>query len=391
MTFTVIEPREGIRLYCGDCLEVLPTLAENSVDSIVTDPPYGLEFMGKEWDKFDNSKRRVKGTGGTEAPFGHHAVQVDADRNAGYGEWCRTWAVAALRVAKPGAMLMAFGGTRTWHRLACAIEDAGWEIRDTVMWVYGSGFPKSHDISKAIDKAAGAMREVVGAPYRAGLQSRGREDMIRGAFAAGLPEADKWIRATAPSTPAAQQWDGWGTALKPAWEPILLAMKPLDGTFAENAQKWGVAGLWIDGGRLPTNGETVTINTWDDGSKPFGGGAGHPFTGRQESGGRWPANLIHDGSDEVLAGFPNATAGGRIRTKTNDSAIFGGGHRPDMVGRVEGYGDTGSAARFFYCAKASRAEREAGLEGARVQLRTDLTAEQRAYVMVELERLGVGR
>jgi hypothetical protein len=180
-------------IHNGDCLEVMATMDANSADAIVTDPPYGLSFMGKGWD---------------------HAVP-------GVEFWAE-----ALRVAKPGAHLLAFGGTRLYHRLTCAIEDAGWEVRDCLMWLYGSGFPKSHDVSKAIDKAAGAEREVVGPSARhvsgkpeqrtAGLNgsSTFAESVGMGAF------------VTAPATDLARKWRGWGTALKPAWEPIIMARKP---------------------------------------------------------------------------------------------------------------------------------------------------------------------
>jgi len=180
-----------IQLIRGDCLEVMATLEENSIDTIITDPPYGLEFMGKDWDH-----------GVPGVPF---------------------W-TAALRVAKPGAMLLAFGGTRTHHRLMVAIEDAGWEIRDVIMWVYGSGFPKSHDISKAIDKAAGAEREVVGrGKYADRGRTAGQKTNALGAYSSS--ETDS---ITAPATDAARLWDGYGTALKPAYEPIIIAMKPRD-------------------------------------------------------------------------------------------------------------------------------------------------------------------
>ena len=265
----------------GDCREVMAGMDECSVDSIVTDPPYGLSFMGKGWDK---------GVPGVEF-----------------------W-VEALRVAKPGAHLLAFGGTRMVHRLAVAIEDAGWEIRDRIHWVYGSGFPKSHDVSKAIDKAAGAEREVVGdnpnnRPNCVGNQTR--------SMAAPITVQP----ITAPATPAAQQWDGWGTALKPAVEPIILARKPFKGTVAANVLEWGTGAINVDGCRV--GDEIVTINTWDNGAKPFGDGAGNPYTGRQQQG-RFPANLIHDGSDDATAGM-------------------------------------GDASRYFYCAKASKKDRDAGL------------------------------
>jgi hypothetical protein len=170
-------------ILAGDCREVMATFDAESVDSIVSDPPYGLSFMGKGWD---------------------HGVP-------GVEFWTE-----ALRVAKPGAHLLAFGGTRTYHRLACAIEDAGWEIRDCVMWVYGSGFPKSHDVSKAIDKAAGAEREVVGSKLgQPGYSlTDGKGGLYGGGFGAnGTGEGE--CQVTAPATPEAQQWAGWGTSLKP--------------------------------------------------------------------------------------------------------------------------------------------------------------------------------
>lgn len=306
-----------IDLRLGDCLEVMPTLPENSVDTIITDPPYGLEFMGKDWDK--------------GVPGAHF------------------WQ-AAMRVAKPGALLLAFGGTRTWHRLACAIEDAGWEIRDTIMWVYGSGFPKSHDISKAIDREAGCFVEGALSPNtRAGVV--GDENGY---------DHSKRITLANPQSPAAALWQGWGTALKPAWEPIIVAMKPLDGTYAQNAQKWGVAGMWIDGGRIPTNREKILINRFTDGAKPFGNGAGHNYETVSNSVGRWPANFIHDGSDEVLALMPQTglSSGGRIGNKGSALNMCGTYYEAGNPG----YGDSGSAARFFYCAKSSRSERNGGLD-----------------------------
>lgn len=235
-------------------------MPDNSVDSIVTDPPYGLKFMGKEWDK---------------------------------GVPPMDYWQEALRILKPGGHLLSFGGSRTYHRMACAIEDAGFEIRDQIMWVYGSGFPKSLNVSKAIHKTAGVERKAIS---------------------------------------EAKQWEGWGTALKPAHEPIVVARKPFTGTVANNVLAYGTGAMNIDGCRVetdeayapPPGGEPVTDNQ----VYGTGLGVGKP----QHSGGRWPANFIHDGSDEVLELFPNAK------------------------------GDNGSAARFFYCAKANKKERNAGLE-----------------------------
>jgi DNA modification methylase len=379
-------------IYHGDCREVMQTLHPESVDSIVSDPPYGLSFMGKGWD---------------------HGVP-------GEEFWTE-----ALRVAKPGAHLLAFGGTRTYHRLACAIEDAGWEIRDCVMWVYGSGFPKSHDVSKAIDKRGGgsSLTTEIGAAIKAARISRGvsvteadrlycggstlwtwyegrpagqqlptpvvmaaivRDWPELAVYAEAIAEADREkigerdgsllavapgqdndrsssvLDITAPATDAARRWSGWGTALKPAWEPIIVARKPLCGTVAENVLKHGTGGINVDGCRVGT--EEVTINTWNDGAKPFGGGAGHAYTGRTVQG-RWPANLIHDGSDEVVGLFPETTSGSRkagrhvVAGGQGRYGLFNEGDLPEVVG------DSGSVARFFYCAKASKADRDEGCEG----------------------------
>jgi len=333
-----------VTLYHGDCLDVMATLPEHGVDTIITDPPYGLSFMGKAWDH-----------GVPGVPF---------------------WA-EALRVAKPGALLLAFGGTRTWHRLACAIEDAGWELRDAVMWVYGSGFPKSHDISKAIDREAGAEREVVGINEDY-LRRKPNGMKTQGATAYGYSQTQQETNAsiTAPATPAAALWDGWGTALKPAWEPIIVAMAPLDGTFAHNALTWGVAGLNVDGGRVegswsyPNGSGTGGFSTGKFMGTAGKGDKTNPYLGTPVSShpaGRWPANVIHDGSDEVLAGFPNVKAGVAVRHNVGHSKSgninYATGSQDTEMRTDVGYGDTGSAARFFYCAKASRAERNAGCEG----------------------------
>ena len=325
-------------LYLSDSLDVMRSMESKSIDSIVTDPPYGLKFMGKSWDH-----------GVPGVPF---------------------WE-AALRVAKPGAFMLAFGGTRTFHRLAVAIEDAGWEIRDTVMWVYGSGFPKSLDVSKAIDREAGVERKVVGV----------NEDYLRrkpngmktaGATAYGYSQTqqDTDARITAPATDAARQWEGWGTALKPAHEPICMARKPLsEKTVAENVLKWGTGGINVDGCRVGTNDELthggpLRTNSGDTRSGKalgmFQGGT--PNTYKQSPQGRWPANLIHNGSQEVLGLFPVTASGAMKRTvgpydgESNVSFLRG------RSGPDNQHGDSGSAARFFYCAKASKAERDAGCE-----------------------------
>lgn len=325
----------------GDCLTVMAAMPAESVDAIVTDPPYGLSFMGKDWDH--------------GIPGGHF--------------WRE-----ALRVAKPGAHLLAFGGTRTFHRLACAIEDAGWEIRDTIMWVYGSGFPKSLDVSKAIDKAAGAEREL--GPKRvsadgtvahdgAGKRNAGWERPWR----EDTKAVERNTRVSYPATPAARRWSGWGTALKPAWEPVIVARKPLAGTVAENVLRHGTGAINVDGCRVGADAG------W---SYPNGRG-GSGWHGRKSlehnldepmraTSGRWPANLIHDGSDEATAGFPKSNGTKPIQRPEGFKRFTGqdyarGNEYLTPAYESPGYTDSGSAARFFYCAKASKADRDEGCEG----------------------------
>jgi DNA modification methylase len=330
---------QDFTLHHNDCLEVLRTMEPDSIDAIVTDPPYGLGFMGKEWDSL---------------PPGREVFEE------------------CLRVLKPGGHLLAFGGTRTYHRLVVAIEDAGFEIRDMISWLYGSGFPKSHDVAKGIDAANGAKGTVTptGNPVKR---------IIPGA---DQDKTGSWIKDNGrtyqpgeyePATEAARQWDGWGTALKPACEPICMARKPLAGTVAQNVQAHGTGALNIDGCRVPTDddlnggacaenggrGESVALRAGSGMNVP-GKTVGKPF---EQPPGRWPANVIHDGSDEVLAGFPaEAKAGGNVRG-TEPSAVTAGIYG-EFEGRVpfSGFGDSGSAARFFYCAKASKADRDEGLD-----------------------------
>jgi len=310
-------------LKLGDCLDVLRAMPDCSVDSIVTDPPYGLSFMGKKWD------------------YDVPSVEV--------WEEC-------LRVLKPGGHLLAFAGTRTQHRMAVRIEDAGFEIRDMIAWVYGSGFPKSLDVSKAIDKAAGAEREVVG--KHASFRPNEHVDTKYN----GNLHTNGTI--TAPATDAARQWQGWGTALKPALEPITVARKPLgEKTVAANVLEHGTGGLNVDGCRV-NPGERIPGG--GNGKANNGGRFGaHETNGARaivesHTSGRWPANLIHDGSDEVVAGFP-VTKSAPFQRRGGTGNVWSG---PITAQDGEqGYSDTGSAARFFYCAKASKADRDEGLEG----------------------------
>lgn len=330
-----------INLMHGDCLDVLRTLPDNSVDAVVTDPPYGLSFMGKKWD------------------YDVPATEVWAE---------------CLRVLKPGGHLLAFAGTRTQHRMAVRIEDAGFEIRDMIAWVYGSGFPKSLDVSKAIDKAAGADRKVVGLKrYGEGQTYQGGEAAAR---TGGGIMGESVLRGpsveTAPATEAAKQWQGWGTALKPALEPITVARKPLAGTVAANVLAHGTGGMNVDGARIPVSpDDPVHLAVWH--CKPqlvYGQYADHKDGCTRPAAppplGRWPANLIHDGSDEVLDVFAGAPdwkcpdCGHGQKSNHGGCKLFG-------------------AARFFYCAKASKRDRDDGLDGfAEKQMHTDGTGRNQA-------------
>ena len=322
-----------LQLHHGDCLEVMRAMPSNSVDSIVTDPPYGLSFMGKKWD------------------YDVPSVEIWAE---------------CLRVLKPGGHLLAFAGTRTQHRMAVRIEDAGFEIRDMIAWVYGSGFPKSHNVGKSIDREAGAQREVVGkAAAGSAPLKRGHVNTSGGGLSVGTERSPEYD-ITAPATEAARQWDGWGTALKPALEPITVARKPLIGTVAANVLEHGAGALNIDGCRVgdfqnttPSGVDRRNAVLAEAGYRPgtYQMGDKTPDTPP----GRWPTNLIHDGSDEVVAQFP-AQAGASAPVKGTEASRASVGRVTGERERVAGafHGDTGSAARFFYCAKTSKKDRGEG-------------------------------
>jgi site-specific DNA-methyltransferase (adenine-specific) len=283
-------------VFTGDCVEVLKTFAPNSIDAVVCDPPYGLEFMGKEFDTLGDGP--------------------------GQQAWHLAWAKEALRVLKPGGHLVAFGGTRTYHRLACALEDAGFEIRDSLMWIYGTGFPKSMDVGKALDKKSGAAREVV-------AYSRLKQD-IRGGGLHTKADARNTVSfpVTRAASPEAKQWDGWGTALKPAHEPIVLARKPLEGTVAANVLKWGTGALNIDGCRVnpgqAVSGGGANFDAWREGEGREDRPEQHGVQQLGHSKGRWPANVVLDEEAGAALGTPS---------------------------------------KFFYSAKTSKAEREHGCAG----------------------------
>jgi site-specific DNA-methyltransferase (adenine-specific) len=314
-----------VTLRAGDCFEVLEGLAETSVDAIVTDPPYHLTSIVRRFGAEGATAPKVNGTGAYARAARGFVGKIWDGGDVAFRP--ALWA-KALRVLKPGGHLCAFGGTRTYHRLAAALEDGGFDIRDAIMWHYGSGFPKSHDISKAIDRAAGVAREKVRIP-----SSEVRNPKVRGAggdrmeggarpfIEAALASGGHELDSSVPATPDAATWSGWGTALKPATEIICLARKPLsEPTLAANVLRWGTGALNIGctriGTRTASTGEKIGQSIAMSGA----------LYGRRAIGettiGRWPANVVHDGSEEVHAAFPCAP------------------------------GDPGSPARFFYHAKA---------------------------------------
>jgi len=347
------------QLYLGDCLEILDTFKENSVDTCITDPPYGLGFMGKEWDTFDKSQFGIAGNEGENDLKVKKNFKVLPRYNNGAGlyDFALQWATEVYRVLKPGGLLLAFGGTRTYHRLVCGIEDAGFEIRDTIAWVYGSGFPKSYNLGKGIDKFVKTGNASLNGT---GDSSNGALGYTKLQYEQGYRPDDYSNRHQSTgeiTTEEGMLWDGWGTALKPAMELIVVAMKPLDGTYVENALKWGVAGLWIDGGRVGT--EEHIVHGKEAGK--FQPNGGETIKDYHEVKGRFPANFIHDGSDEVLDLFPQTGKSG-VAVRHNSGGNTFGGDNPKPPMEDMGYRDSGSAARFFYCAKASKSERNAGLE-----------------------------
>ena len=325
-----------VDLHTGDALATLATLPANSFDAMLCDPPYGIAFMGREWDK------------------GVPSAEV----------WRE-----ALRVLKPGAFALVACGTRTQHRMACALEDAGFEIRDLIAWIYSSGFPKSLDVSKAIDNAAGAEREVIGVDEdRLRRKPNGMKTAGATAYAYSQVQQETDARITAPATPDAARWHGYGTALKPAMELWTLVRKPLDGTVAANALQHGVGGLNIDGCRVGVDPDDAAARASRNGrgtARPeagySGGWHGDAPRGAVE-GGRWPANVVHDGSDEVTERFPDTvTHGGGTIDRNAETAARGKMYQGGWGDREcdqRFNGDSGSAARFFYCAKAGRKERE---------------------------------
>lgn len=404
-------------VYNGDCVEVMAAMPESSIDAVVCDPPYGLEFMGKEWDKLTRNlmradseadKKRLEEYGNSYS--GRTSKLPDLGATAKYANemqlWHEEWAREAFRVLKPGGHILAFGGTRTWHRMAVAIEDAGFEIRDSIAWLYGSGFPKSSNVAISIDKQQGLMG------------NRGKRSSFAGNINQGQDvEPAKGMDRHQPISEEAKKWDGWGTALKPAFEPVIVGRKPFKGTVAKNVLTHGTGALNIDATRI--GNETVKVHNAPKGT--LAGGEHGRGSVREEDGtiayretqGRWPANvtichepeceqvgtvtdsvpnfntrgedgpmLTHGGGmhgsnrtgdeNEVGVGIwecvegcqvaelnrqsgTSKSTGGRIGKKANANV------NNTPVGNYEkgnpGFGDVGGASRFFYVAKASKKER----------------------------------
>ncbi|SES76097.1 DNA-methyltransferase [Oceanicella actignis] len=307
-----------VALLEGDCLESVAAIPADTFDAIVTDPPYHLASIVKRFGP------GASGAAGAAAGYGSDGAFQRASRGFMGREWdggdiafrAETWA-ALLRVAKPGAHLVAFNHSRTWHHMAVAIEAAGWDVRDTLAWLYGSGFPKSHDVSKGIDKALGRKRKVLSerAAYSMG-QGRAMRGHAPGATA----------KVTAPATPEARAWQGWGTALKPAFEPVVLARKPLrESSVARQCLATGTGALNIDAARVGGEPWRPHRATGLAANKFFSDGAAAVIDKAPHDLGRWPANVLHDGTPEALAAFPRD--------------------------------QDGSLGRFFYSAKAGEADR----------------------------------
>ncbi|AWG57928.1 DNA-methyltransferase [Mycobacteroides abscessus] len=386
---------ESVSLHHGDCLDMLRAddygydwnlgyrsarmFPDNSVDAVITDPPYGIAFMGKAWDQpgaFGSERRN-----GSPQRTQREGLAMDAGRYdlspaamLNFQRWSTAWATECLRILKPGGHLLAFGGSRTWHRLAAAIEDAGFEIRDSIAWLYGSGFPKSLDVSKAIDKAAGAEREVVGTHHRHGGGSA-----VSGSMSGPLGTESE-LPLTAPATDGAKQWQGWGTALKPSFEPIVVARKPLAGTVAANVLEHETGALNIDACRIPTGdklggGSTTRGQRMKDGwHRPWmddpdmvaaNAERSRASVARSEELGRWPTNVVLDEHQaEALDRRTGVLHSGTMRAGTERQPRAGGtiyGADTRTFAAADTYGDSGGASRFFpvfrYEAKAPTSER----------------------------------
>jgi site-specific DNA-methyltransferase (adenine-specific) len=419
----------NIRLLKGDCLQKLKELEDNSIDSVVTDPPYGIGFMNKEWDspkkhrelvereQKRSEKRHKEGKSPAKGTFSK-GVQPGlpiggAKEGKWFEEWTEQWAKEAYRVLKPGGYVLSFCAPRMYHRMASGIEDAGFQIRDQIMWVFGSGFPKSHNIGKAVDKLQGNEREVVGTKIHSQKGVKVAEERTTiGAGAFGEPREADITKGNSP-------YEGWGTALKPAHEPIVMARKPFKGSVAQNVLEWGTGGINIDESRIEYVSDYDKKHQEDirKGTGTFFGGNGVSKSEQVDMQGRFPANFIIECTCENPQTAPAPKSGHWPKGKTKGFGEFGGGESsyegvgpkedgtmvihtdpncpcrildeqsgttksskrgahnnkktehtntytpPEAIyGDHNTYGDTGGASRFFYCPKASKKDRNEGLD-----------------------------
>ena len=341
---------EKYSLYEGNMLDMLDIIEPNSIDSIVTDPPYELNFMNRGWD------------------------------NSGIAFKKETWE-KCLQVLKPGGYMLVFGGSRTFHRIACAIEDAGFELRDTIMWIYGSGLAKGINLGLAIDKKNGVESKIIGKKNQTYPDYRDAGKQVTEKFGIDkltFGQAENIKRKEVYAYEAQNEWNGWNSALKPAYEPILVCRKPFKGTLVDNVMKYGVGGINIDECRIPFQSEedkkeTTQKNQHEQfNSKPYDnsvfGDASMVHRKDYNTDGRFPANLIlsYDETDaeEDISGFPHtkSTGGSGEKSIINNFANIYGDYSHNKPGaHLGGLGDEGSAARYFYCAKASKKDRNDGL------------------------------
>lgn len=343
-------------LYHADCIEVMAGLEENSLDAIICDPPYLINFMNKGFDT-------------------QHKSLPGANEGQKMQEWHRRWVTEAYRILKPGGHLAAFGGDRTHHRLMSAMEDVGFELRFNCYWVFGSGFPKSQSASMAIDNMKGAEREIIGQTKSGGYKRIMTHNAEQGYRPADYYDEGNKFKSNIAVTPEAEQWSGYGTALKPAVEPICVGRKPMIGTLAENLLTWGCGAMNLDACRVDYQGETPNLGGRVN-AKMGGEGYGFKVEGRPVEAntlGRFPPHLLHDGSEIVKKCFPETTSGKPCGVKKASNNIYG---QYGTGIEITGIGDSRSASRFFpslpyddedcatlfYCAKASRTDRNEGCE-----------------------------
>lgn len=319
-----------VELRCGDNLELLKTLPDNSIDSCVSDFPYNLSFMGAKWDTIKD-----------------------------YYQWCNDRAKELYRVLKPGSYCLIFSGTRTQHRMVCGFEDAGFDVKDQIMWVYSQGFPKSFNVSKGFDRKAGAKREVVGRKSGERYKYDFNSDFNSVNPTSRLGSGDAGV-LTAPSTDLAKKWDGYGTAIKPTHEPIAIFQKPLDGNYCKNLEKWNVGAYNIDASRIEIkNGEVVPINKLENWSG-FGEHDKPKYEATENTQGRYPANTIFDESVTELLDEQSGIKKGSGKNynysgnEYGDVNLFNIDVKPKSNSAIF---DSGGASRFYYVSKASQKDR----------------------------------